>query len=155
MAPWADVLYACDGEWWKVHIEEARRSFPGELWTQDIDAASRHRLFRVSGESRPGLGKNALVHFGENSGYQAINIAYLFGAAKIVLLGFDMQMTGGQSHWHGDHPPSLNRNSPLKQFAKNFKALSVDLAEEGVEVINATRETALDCFPKMNLEDVL
>lgn len=125
------------------------------MWTQDVDAAKRYGLFRVSGESRPGLGKKAMVHFGENSGYQAINLAYLFGASKIILLGFDMQTTSGKSHWHGDHPAGLNRNSPLKQFARNFNALAQDLSAEGVDVFNATRETALDCFPKVKLEDVL
>lgn len=108
----------------------------------------------VDGDGRPGLGLDK-VHFGANSGYQAINLAYLFGAVRIVLLGFDMQMTAGKSHWHGDHPGELNRDCPVRSFAKNFPALASDLSGAGVEVINATRETALDCFPIKKLEDAL
>jgi hypothetical protein len=93
-----------------------------------------------------------LIHGGGNSGYQAVNLAFLFGAAKIVLLGFDMK---GGSHWHGDHPGALNRGVPTRAFAKAFPALADDLKSEGVEVLNATRDTALECFPKIDLEDAL
>lgn len=151
---WADVLYACDGEWWDVYIKEARDRFKGECWTQEKKSALEYGIFHIRGEAAAGLGKDR-IHFGENSGYQAINLAYLFGAVRIVLLGFDMQNKGQLTHWHGDHPLQLNRECPVRSFIKKFPALANDLKSEGVEVINATRETALDCFPKMELEDAL
>jgi hypothetical protein len=101
-----------------------------------------------------GLGKDH-IHGGGNGGYQTINLVYLFGAVKIILFGFDMQLTGKKSHWHGDHPGDLNRDLPVKTFQKNFPALAQDLKAEGVEVINATRETALECFPRMGIEEAL
>jgi len=44
---------------------------------------------------------------------------------------------------------------PIKTWLKNFPKLAEDLKAEGVEVINATRDTALECFNKMNLEEAL
>lgn len=155
MAPWADILYACDGPWWEKYFDEALRACTGEFWTVDRSAHLTYGLHLIAGSSSPGLGKDGTIHFGANSGYQAINLAYLFGAVRIVLLGFDMQRTGGKTHWHGDHPGPLNRDCPVRSFAKNFPALARDLAGEGVEVVNATRETALECFPKIRLEDAL
>lgn len=118
-------------------------------------AAAKYRLRRIHGEGRAGLGKDGIIHFGSNGGYQLINLVYQFGAKKIVLLGYDMQMTGGKSHHHGDHPAQLNRSLPFNVWKTKFIQLAQDLKNEGVEVINATRETALNCFPKVKLEDAL
>jgi len=149
------VLYACDGSWWKKYIDSVREVFKGELWTQDKEAAEQYKLSRVSGANKPGLGRNWLIHFGGNGGYQVINLVYHFGAKKIILLGYDMQRTDGKSHHHGDHPGELNRSLNFKEWIKKFNALAPELCAEGVEVINATRKTALDCFRKIKLEDAL
>ena len=108
--------------------------------------------------SLPGLGHTQL-HFGGNSGYQAVNLAYLFGATKIILLGFDMQRTNGEVHYFGNHPYHKAKQGPrpeiLHSWCKNFDKLAVDLNKMGVKVINATRQTALTCFPRANIEDIV
>ncbi len=155
MALWSDILYACDGEWWDKYIEDVLLKFKGELWTQDVPAAEKYGLIKVDGEYAKGLGKDK-IHYGANGGYQAINLAYLLGAKKIILLGFDMKRgKGNKSHWHGDHPGNLNKEMPMKTWLDNFPKLADDLKVEGVEVINATRDTALECFKKVKIEDVL
>jgi hypothetical protein len=108
----------------------------------------------VNLEPKKGLGKDK-IHGGGNSGYQVMNLVYLFGATKIFLLGYDMKLSGGKTHWHGDHPGDLNRDLDVKTFAKNFPALADDLKAEGVEVFNVSRETALECFKKVDIENVL
>ena len=35
LAPWANWLYACDLDWWKLHYKDISKSFTGELWSQD------------------------------------------------------------------------------------------------------------------------
>ena len=155
MALWSDVLYACDGEWWDKYIQDVLLRFKGESWTQDIPVASKYGLNRIEGERSEGLGKDK-IHYGANSGYQAINLAYLFGAKKIILLGFDMKRgNDNKSHWHGEHPGPLNNSMPIKTWVKNFWKLAEDLRNEKVEVINATRDTALECFNKVNLGEAL
>lgn len=130
-------------------------TFNGELWTQDVPAALQYGLNRIDGDKADGLGKDK-IHYGANSGYQAINLAYLFGARKIILLGFDMQRgENNKSHWHGDHPSHLNKDMPIKTWVKNFWKLAEDLKSEHVEVVNSTRSTALECFNKIKLEVAL
>jgi acetyl-CoA acetyltransferase len=92
------------------------------------------------------------INHGGNSGYQAINLAYMLGAARIVLLGFDMQATGGKTHWHGDHPAGLGNPSDFSGMIKAFDALAEDLKMMGVKVINSTTTTALRCFERMPLD---
>ena len=90
-----------------------------------------------------GLGR-AGVATGGNSGYQAVNLAYLLGAKRIGLIGFDMR--GGEfQHFHGDHGGGLNNPTPslFAEWIPRFNDLHRLLAAEGVELINYSRESAL------------
>jgi len=112
-------------------------------------------LNRIEGCKADGLGRDK-IHYGANGGYQAINLAYLFGAKKIILLGFDMKLgEDKKSHWHGNHPGALNKDMPIKTWIKNFWKLAEDLKSENIEIINSTRDTALECFNKIKLEVAL
>lgn len=166
LAPWADCLYACDPQWWEHH--EGAAGFQGQRWTilprsgqreAHRRAADRWGLRWVDGEHRPGLSFDPhLIHQGSNSGYQALNLAIHFMGGRnctVLLLGYDMQSTGGKSHWFGDHPPGIKRPSPYKQFAEAFNSVSADLKANDITVVNCSRESALTTFPKMKLEDAL
>lgn len=144
-------MYACDHAWWVAHINEVNEKFYGkERYTH---AANRNKFnaVHVPGVFKPGLGKDGIIHLGGNSGYQAINLAYLMSAKEINLTGFDMQRTYDMSHWHGDHPKSCSNNSPFASWLKNFDQLALDLKNENVKVVNYTRKTALECFEKGDL----
>lgn len=106
--------------------------------------------------NRPGLSTEpGLIHTGQNSGYQAINLAFLFGARKIVLVGFDMQHTGGRHHWFGNHPLGMRNACGVDDWKKNFPKLAADLQAQGVDVVNCSEETALTCFRRSSLEQEL
>lgn len=96
-----------------------------------------------------------MIALGRNSGYQAINLAFHFGASTIALVGYDMQHTGGVTHWHGDHPAGMRNASTVKNWLSGFDALAADLRDEGLDVVNCTIETALTCFPRADLRDVI
>lgn len=155
LLPHADVLYAGDLQWWNTYGAEAE-SFAGEKWTRDEFAALRYRLRRVAHKKGQGLCRQrGYVHSGGNSGYQAVNLAYHFGARKIALLGFDMHRKAG-GHWHGEHHGMLSAPpSHMAVWRREFPALAADLRHEGVLVINATEGSALDCFPKIPLPEAL
>ena len=150
LAPWADVLYSCDPSWWMTYPE---------LWE---DFAGRrvgldHPLMpdgieRLKYANAPGLGKDQ-IHTGHNSGYQAINYAYLHGARTIVLLGYDM--SGAGKHWHEPHPRSIGNFLCPDLCAKAFPQLAADLSSQGVRIINASRQSALLCFERRPLLEVL
>jgi hypothetical protein len=87
---------------------------------------------------------------GQNSGYQAVNIAVLAGARRIVLVGYDAkQGKDGRKHFFGDHPDKTS--APYSQMLMYFKRAAPILRGMGVEVFNATIDTALDCFPRVPL----
>jgi hypothetical protein len=144
------VLYACDGEWWDVYYNEVK-DLGCELWTQDIQAARKYGLKLVIAKQGKGLGRDGIIHWGANSGYQAINLAYLWGASRIILLGYDCKNSNGKAHWFGQHPSSLNQYQPLHIWAENFGQLARDLKDEGLEVLNCSPDTALECFERESL----
>jgi len=165
IAPWADVLYGADGPWWMHHRGVPR--FAGEKWTQDKGpnslsrprggcAADLYGLSVARSEANgPGVSLDpGYIRQGANSGFQALNLAALFGAARIWLLGFDMQHTGGRKHFFGPHPGPLDRGHSFKKWVAAFNTAAPQLAAAGIEVINCTRETALACFPRVAIEDL-
>lgn len=161
IAPWADALYACDESWWKIYFPEVARAFPGELWSVSQAAAQRYGINWIHGHSKlGGLSKEPdMIHCGKNSGFQAIGLAYLFGAARIVLLGYDLMHEPGtrRVHWHGNHPPGLGNaaSGNLGLWAREMHLLADDLKKTKTQVVNASRRTALRCFPRKTLEDAL
>lgn len=154
LTPWADALYACDGDWWAAHKGAA--DFPGQRWTQDFDAARRWSLAWVRSEARPGLSPDPrLIHQGSNSTYQGMNLLAHFGIVRVLLCGVDMKATGGKSHWFGDHPGHLRRTMNFARMMAAFAGAAADLKRRGIEVINCTPGSALRCFPDMELECAL
>lgn len=155
LMPDADALYAGDLQWWERYGAEAA-AFVGEKWTRDDHAALRYRLRRVMRKEGKGLCRErGCVNSGGNSGYQAVNLAFHFGARQIVLLGFDMHRNGG-GHWHGEHEGMLSAPvSHIEVWKREFDALAFDLRTEGVGVVNATDGSALTCFPRMGLAEAL
>ncbi len=149
LAPWADIMYACDLKWWDWH--NGCHGFEGRRWTVDEAAALKHNLRYIKGIKSPGLSDDqSEIHTGSNSGFQAINIAYLMGASKIILIGYDMKVSGSQSHWFGDHPDKII--SPYHMF---INALNIVAKQNKIEIINSTRDTALKCFPQIPLREIL
>jgi hypothetical protein len=158
LAPWAEVLYASDGYWWDWHAERVK-SFKGRKITQDKQAAEDYQLEYIRGVDADGISRDpAVIHTGANSGVAAINLsAVRFGARRIVLLGFDMQATGGKAHWFGEH--AWIQRDPAEgtwhRWLRRYQVVADDARDMGIEIINATRETALRCFPRVPLASLL
>jgi len=161
LLPFADVLYGCDARWWDVH--HGCPTFPGERWTCHGDATHndkratsiRHGLRVVQGKSADGFSLDPeCIHYGSNSGFQGINLAILFGATRIVLVGFDMRMRGGKRHFFGDHPAGLHNISDYQQFVPIFERAARSMPKH-IDIVNATPGTALRCFTMESLEHAL
>jgi len=151
------VVFGGDQSWWKVYGGQVRGDF--ELWTTSYEAARIFDLYRVRGEGGGGISKKpGTIRLGGNSGFQALGLALYFGAAKVVLLGYDMQATGGKLHWHPDHKgiPTHHLGNPVPEKMKEWCRHFADLAAQTtVPIYNATRTTALKCFPRVALEESL
>lgn len=153
MLPTADVLYAADLKWWKWH--KGAPEFAGLKYTVTAEACIYPGVQCLRRGPQQGLSSHPdTLCLGSNGGYQAINLAAHLGAAKIVLLGYDMQRgPRGETHWHGKHPHENSMN--LKGYALNFPWLVEPLKKAGIAIVNCSRTTALTCFPRMALEDAL
>ena len=58
-------------------------------------------------------------------------------------------------HWHGDHPSPLSNGLPHKMWKENFAVFAADLEKAGIEVINCSPTSVLNCFPKRDYREVL
>lgn len=155
MAPWADVLYAADESFWRVYIREIERVFAGQRWSCSRSTLKPYRTQIVPTVNAYGFSREpGTITKGGNSGYQALHLAALWGPRRIVLLGYDMQRTGGMHHWHGVHDGGLPSGRNFSYWIAQFAHLAKDLQARGIEVINCTRETALQAFPRRSLESV-
>lgn len=144
-APWADVLFFHDWRWWEVHQAEVRQRFHGLKVTV---ATSRDPAVI----SLDGLDFNAYL----NAGGGAISLAIMGGCSRVICLGLDAKYgEGGKTHWHGSHPKPCGDAVSLPIWAPKFSELATWAQARGVPVLNASRETALDCFPRVSLEDIL
>ena len=156
LAPWADVLYGAGSDaggrtWWSR--EGPTMDFAGLRYTLDPRATSWASVLANHGDE--GLSTNpAGVCTGAHSGYQAINLAVHLGARRVVLLGYDMQPDHeGRDHYFGSHPHGMPL--PYRLFLARFPTIVEPLKELGIEVMNASRDTALDIFPLCSIQEAL
>jgi hypothetical protein len=148
VAPWADALYAADEKWWRWH--KGVPDFAGLKYTIDPNRKAWPGLVALRNTGQNGLESDPTgLRTGFNSGYQAINLAVHLGAARIVLLGYDMS----GDHYFGSHPDKTR--PPFGPCLQAFATLPAPLAAAGVEVVNATRRTALQVFPCVPLETLV
>jgi hypothetical protein len=154
LAPWAAVLYAADAKWWKHH--EGAPSFAGLKYSLQRDAAQWPgvQVLQNTGEAGIELDPRGLKT-GRNGGFQAVNVAVHLGAARIVLLGYDMGIHSGKTHWFGDHPDRIRSCSPYSVFIERFATCLEPLRALGIEIVNCSRRTSLECVPRVDLREVL
>lgn len=139
-----------DRKWWHAYSDELKGD--AEHWTSNPEASRIHNLNFVRSEPGGGLSPLAgVIRQGGNSGFQALGLALLFGASKVVLLGYDMQLTGGKTHWHGDHKGKDLGNPVADRTRKWLAHFNLLASQTPIPIINATRQSALKCFPRQEL----
>ena len=157
-APWADIIFACDFAWWNLNIKRVREACPGTaLWTSSKPAAERFKLNYIRRDSKQGLHPDpGAVNSGDNSGFQAISLAVKQGATSLVLVGFDFKFgPNGERHCHPDHPRPLTNATNIKGWMHHMPFLAADLEKAGIRTVNASRDTALECFDRVSLDAAL
>lgn len=157
-APWADHLHFCDKqffEWHKINpaftsLDMRMTTLSNEFSGEMIELNVGMLLMGKTGGLV--LDSDNTIATGGSSGYQAVNIAALYGARKIILLGYDCKDDNGKVHWFGNHPQPTCP-SVFKEQLKWWRTMPDELGD--IRVINCTRDTALDMFPCAELSEVL
>ena len=159
LCPWADALYACDGEWWT--LKNGVPEFHGLKITQDPKACAKYPdvrrvdVDRYSNEIK--LHERGHLGAGGNGGFQALNLAVQFGATKILLIGYDMRVDLGE-HWHKRHQMPLSNPHPndnLPRWRRALDGAAKVLKMLDVEVVNCSPVSMLTAYRKMTVEEAL
>lgn len=167
LCPWADVFYSGAREWWTPESVAMRDRLgfaglsirlawnEGTGWNQMRKGVTPAGVIVVGNTGDDGLETRPdAVRTYKNSGGAAINVAVHLGASKIVLLGYDMQVDKAGRHHFCDAGP-IRHHSPYVNFRSLLATMVNPLRALGVEVVNCSRTTALTCFTRKPLEDVL
>ena len=128
-----------DRAWWVKYYADAAKTFAGDLVTI---CSYGKKTKQVRG------------NYGLNSGAGALCFAVNSGAARVILLGYDCSYAqDGKRHWHGDHPAGLGNCGSIKKFPRQFADICATLGS--AEIVNASRSTALDVWPVVDLDAAL
>ncbi len=153
-APWADVLYWADKRWFnwnRDRLGEHTGTYKIARFAPEVPTEHDIKVLPQGGAP---LSEDPTRLAGFCSGGAAINLAYLFGAGRIVLLGFDMHADARGDNWHRRHKQGTDKARYVTHFMPPIAAMAWPLKQRGVEVINCTPGSALSCFPIVPLEDL-
>ena len=159
-APWADVLFFMDNGWFYQHREIV------EAWPSLVVTCSRaakrempNKVNRVQHETRPDFppAGSPCIRGGRSSGHMAVSLAIAMGAARVVLVGFDMRIVDGRSHHHDDYADrNLDHQAVvLNEFVEGFEGWNAAALARGCTILNATPGSAVTEFPFVDLDDLI
>ena len=159
LCPWADLLYACDGAWWKANNGVAE--FGGLRVTQDQSVRVRfpnvqHVKCR-RGVARILVDDTGEIGDGRTSLFQALNLVVRAGPPRAIgLVGADMRLDYGM-HWHGPHRGELNnpREKIVLRWREALDGVADQLAGLGVTVLNLSAISTLQNYRKVTLQEFL
>lgn len=144
LVPWFDLLHFADCAWWDWNGKHVLSvAGPQQIITtatSDVGAVQLinrrvKRLWRNRNEFSLDINR---LH-GWDSGTQALNLAFLLGAKRIVCWGMDMCVPPGQTpQWHTEHRRATKLENYQKTFAPHFAVVVRELDARGVKVFRAT-----------------
>jgi hypothetical protein len=160
LGDWVDVLFFGDDGFWKTKKEEIL-NFNGLRVSFESEKIRDTRVKLVARNPRKKQGitfePKGVLSWNFNSGAAAINLAIQFGAKRIILLGFDMQLDqNNNQHWHKVYtsPLSVIKES-MKKHLQGFPVIAKDIEGTGIEIINCSPNSSIQCFRKANIWEVL
>jgi hypothetical protein len=165
LCPWADALYACDADWWKLKhgvpefhgLKISRASDAKDSPAYRLDYADVKKIKVERYGDKLELHDIGKIGSGGNGGFQALNLAVQFGATKIMLIGYDMRVDLGE-HWHKRHQMPLSNPHPndnLPRWRAAIDGAAKTLHAFDIEVVNCSSVSLLKAYPKMTVEEAL
>lgn len=170
---YVDIHVACNDNWWEHYWWEDKklqeiRDYGGDLWTRYEYLAEEYKINFIDSIVKDGLSRDAeVVHINHGSGPMAINIAYLYGFRKMILVGHDMKFAKDYNgkkkkvgstprHYFGEYPSHIQhfpRSSESVDIDGNiigliaaYKKMIPDLEKSGIDIVNCTPNSSLTCF---------
>ena len=150
------VLFFTDSDWFVPRKEVIARWRGLVVTTSRSAKAEMPKVRRVQSELKPAfpaLGA-PVIRKGRSSGHTAVGLAVALGAARVVLLGYDMRVVDGRSHHHDDYRAG-DRLVYEVSFIPAFNGWNAAALKVGVQILNASVGSALREFPMADLNEVL
>ena len=162
------ALHFMDRPWWLWHQEpqhNVKENFNGEFISSI--AAGKHdmidkdlityytRIVEHGNKIVGGLSDNINELKGNNTGHQALNIAYHMKYDQVVLIGFDLDNVAKSCHWHNDHKRITNRDMFAASMIPEFELTARWLKDKPMNVYNLNRKSAIRGFTFADLEDFI
>ncbi len=164
LAPWADVLFFTDSGWYEPR-RDLVAGFAGLVISMSRTAKRElpDKVRRVQGIGDPTMAPGGgfplagapCVRQGRSSGHTAVSLAIALGAARIVLVGYDMRVVDGREHHHAEYTGPRDLDQYAREFVPAFNGWHAAALAVGVEIVNATPDSAVTEFPFIGLDEVL
>lgn len=173
LGDWVDVAFFGERHWFRKH-EQALLDHPAQKIHCDQLLEDYKGLTFLPKDPYKRHGISSMpdrVCWNLNSGAAAISVAYHLGAARVILLGFDMDLTQdgqGRSHWHGRHyemgghaelqDVEKYKRSKYSNFGRHlraFPAIAADAEALGMPVINSNPDSRIVDLPKIPLSEII
>jgi len=148
---WADWLHSCDMKWWTAHIQRVQH-FPGIKTTLD-PLVPRQWAGLLQNTGKEGFDPDPEnCRTGANSSYQAMHCSIHAYGSEICLVGVDVNNGG---YWFGGHQFSRIDVDRTEVMLPHFSGLVPELEARKIKVVNASKPSLLDIWPKVDLQTYL
>lgn len=159
LGSWVDFCFFGDEGFGMKHLH-GFCNYKGKVLTiRDKFAQPCYKHYRITyiAKSNRTNGIDAKkVCWNGNSGMAAVNVAYLLGATRIVLVGFDMNVDKDYQHYHQQYRKEKRaKNLPFKQHLSCMDAVKADADKLGVEIINSNPDSAITQFEKQPFSELI
>lgn len=160
MSKWTAMFWA-DNDWASQNLDRitaidslkfTAKKFCDEHIRRNIKAMGGATVLRKGGDY--GYSGDIDTVCGNNSGAMALNLVANTKPYRIILLGYDMQFIDGQSHHHKGYvvsSPSVYRDL----FIPSINSMAPFIKKLGIEVVNCSPTSALECFNKESIDKYL
>ncbi len=153
--PFADAVFALDRPWIIRQEAKLRTLMTPKIFAVEpefypcpvIDGALYILRSRFPGFSE----KPDIIQSGGNSGFGAVNYAYLKRAKKIALFGFDYVEGHYCPERYDWYKPGQNERY-WKNWGDNFNDCKPQIAAAGMDIINASPKSTVTAFRKCTIE---
>ena len=148
------ALYWCDESWVSNHYDNimnhacplrftARHAADGYIKNHILGTGNSVVLKRTGDFS---IDTDINHVRGNNSGAHVINLLANMKVRRIILLGYDLKMSKGKSHWHDGHGLPMANHIYDELFIPSITSMAEPLKNLKIDVVNCSCGSALKCF---------
>jgi hypothetical protein len=162
---WVDMVFFGDSGFFLKHLHGLAR-YSGIRITCHSDVKKYDWVkFMARDRKAHGLSSSPeMICWNNNSGAASINVAVHTGAKRIILVGFDMKLsTDAHQHWHNAYGKgAINMKDarkmmklPFQRHLRGFPDIARDAKKLGIEILNASPDSAIQDFKKVTVKELL